>query len=231
MKNNIRIPICSLLLGTLLTLSPFISTAGDNNSQPLTTVSDIDGNVYHPIKIGNQIWMVENLKTTKFSDGVRIDNIKDNTSWNNLTSPAYCWYANDVANKTVYGALYNWYSVNTGKLCPSGWHVPSDEEWTIMTTLLGGENIAGGKLKEAGNAHWINSNLGATNESGFTALPGGNRIFNGVFDYEGVRGSWWTATDFDSRTAWQRVMYCIYGDVSRSNYYMRFGFSVRCLKD
>jgi len=231
MKSNFRVLLYPLLLAISLTSNHSIAIAQGDNNQAASTVSDIDRNIYHTINIGKQVWMVENLKTTKFSDGTRIDNVKDNTVWNDLTTPGYCWYNNDVNYKNTYGALYNWYSVNTGKLCPSGWHVPTDAEWTIMTTYLGGENIAGGKLKEAGNAHWISSNTGETNESGFTALPGGNRIFNGAFDYEGVRGSWWTATGYDSRTAWQRVMYCIYGDVSRSNYYMRFGFSVRCLID
>jgi len=219
-----------ILLGMSLLLTVSISK-GQDNSLSSNTVTDKDGNVYHTVTIGTQVWMVENLKTTKFNDGTRINNTTNNTDWNNLTTPSYCWYNNDIKWKNTYGALYNWYAVNTAKLCPSGWHVPSDVEWTILTTLLGGENVSGGKLKETGNTHWISSNLGAANESGFTALPGGNRIFNGAFDYEGVRGSWWTSTEFDSRTAWQRVMYCIYADVSRSNYYKRFGFSVRCLKD
>ena len=229
MKKSLTVRIYSFIAVLLLLLSHQISKADDNN--PSNTVTDIDGNVYHTIKIGTQIWMAENLKSTKFSDGTRIDNVKDNTAWNDLTTPGYCWYENDVKYKNTYGALYNWYSVNTGKLCPSGWHVPTDAEWTVMTTFLGGERLAGGKLKESGNSHWISSNAEATNETGFTALPGGNRIFNGVFEFEGVRGSWWTSTSFDSRKAWQRVMYCIYGDALRSNYYMRFGFSVRCLKD
>jgi len=229
MKIYYRAWLYSFVLGILLMFGNQIALADDNH--PSNTVTDIEGNVYHTVNNGKQIWTVENLKTTKFSDGISIDIVKDNNAWNNLTSPGYCWYNNDVKYKNVYGALYNWYSVNTGKLCPSGWHVPSDEEWTILTTFLGGESIAGGKLKETGNLHWISSNTGATNESGFKALPGGNRIFNGVFDYEGVRGSWWTSTGFDSRTAWQRVIYSIYSDVSRSNYFMRFGFSVRCIKD
>jgi len=216
------------ILGVILMFA-FTFTKGQDN--PSVTVTDIDGNIYHTVNIGTQIWMVENLSTTKYSDTTTIDNITNNSEWNNLTTPSYCWYNNDIAWKQTYGALYNWYAVNTGKLCPSGWRVPSDAEWTKLTNFLGGESISGGKLKETGKSHWISSNAGATNESGFTALPGGNRIFNGTFDYEGVRGSWWSSTEFDSRTAWQRVMYCNSTEVSRSNYYKRFGFSVRCVKD
>ena len=221
----------SILITGILIIFTVNIAKSQGNSLSSNTVTDKDGNVYHTFTIGAQTWMVENLKTTKYADGTKINYTKGNTDWNNLTTPAYCWYNSDIAWKNTYGALYNWYAVNTAKLCPTNWHVPTDTEWTIMTSYLGGENVSGGKLKETGNSHWISSNLGATNESGFSALPGGNRIFNGAFDYEGVRGTYWTSTEFDSRTAWQRVMYCNYADVSRSNYYKRFGFSVRCLKD
>jgi len=230
MKRTYRIRVYQLLIAYIL-VSTCFNASGEGDDPNGNMVSDIDGNLYHTVAIGTQIWMTENLKTTKLSDGTRIINTTDNAVWNNLTTPGYCWYNNEVSYKNTYGALYNWYAVNTQKLCPAGWHVPSDAEWNTLTNYLGGDSVAGGKLKEAGNGHWISSNAGATNESGFNALPGGNRIFNGVFDFEGVRGSWWTLTSFDSRTAWQRVIYCIYGDVSRSNYFKRFGFSVRCMKD
>jgi uncharacterized protein (TIGR02145 family) len=230
MKKNFNLQKYTVVISLAL-MSAISNARGEYKNPSGNTVTDIDGNIYQTISIGTQIWMAENLKTTKFSDGTRVDNTTDNTAWNNLWTPSYCWYNNDVSYKNTYGALYNWYAVNTGKLCPAGWHIPSDAEWTTLTNYLGSDSVAGGKLKEAGNAHWISSNIGATNESGFTALPGGNRIFNGTFEFEGVRGSWWTASGYDSRTAWQRVMYCIYGDVSRSNYFKRFGFSVRCVKD
>jgi uncharacterized protein (TIGR02145 family) len=230
MKMKCRIRIFQYLIGFIL-ISACSTLNGEDNIPSGNTITDIDGNVYHIISIGTQVWMTENLKTTKFSDGTRMDNITDNTAWNNLIAPGYCFYHNDTSNKNTYGGLYNWYAVNTQKICPSGWHVPSDAEWTTLTNYLGGESVAGCKLKEAGNRHWISSNAGATNESGFAALPGGNRIFNGVFEFEGVKGSWWTSTSYDSRTAWQRVIYCIYSDVSKNNYFKRFGFSVRCIKD
>ena len=153
-----------------------ISSCSNNNivnpaPTPLTA-TDIDGNVYHTVTIGTQIWMVENLKTTRYNDGSPIPFVTDSSSWSNLTTPGYCWYNNDTTNKNTYGALYNWFAVNTGKLAPTGWHVPTDDEWTTLTTYLGGESIAGGKLKETGTTHWRTPNAGATNEIGFTASSG-----------------------------------------------------------
>ncbi|MBN2275562.1 MAG: T9SS type A sorting domain-containing protein [Bacteroidales bacterium] len=136
--------------------------------QVLTTrVQDAEGNLYSTVKIGNQVWMGENLRTTLYRNHEAIPLVTGNTAWTNLTTPAYCWYDNDDANK-IYGALYNWYTVNTGNLCPAGWHVPTDEEMTTLINYLGAPYIAGGKLKEAGIAHWCTPNAGSTNESGFT---------------------------------------------------------------
>jgi uncharacterized protein (TIGR02145 family) len=133
-----------------------------NPSLTYGEVSDIDGNYYKTIQIGSQIWMAENLKTTRYNDGSNIPLVTDNTAWSNLTTPGYCWYNNDAATyKNVYGALYNWYAVNTGKLCPSGWHVPSEYEWTLLVNYLGGVYAAGGKLKETGTTHWYSPNAGA----------------------------------------------------------------------
>jgi uncharacterized protein (TIGR02145 family) len=138
------------------------------------TVTDIDGNIYHTVTIGTQVWMVENLKTTKYRNGDPIPNVTGN-AWAALTTGAYCWYNNDAATyKATYGALYNWYAVaDSRNIAPTGWHVPTDAEWTTLTTFLGGESVAGGKLKETGTNHWTSPNTGATNETGFTALPGG----------------------------------------------------------
>lgn len=147
------------------------------------SVSDIDGNIYKTIQIGAQAWMAENLKTTKFNDGSPIPYIADATDWSQLSAPGYCWYNNDAESfKTVIGALYNWYTTdvagNGGKnVCPSGWHVPTDPEWTILTDYLGGLSVAGGKLKESGISHWQSPNINASNESGFTAIPGGYRSY------------------------------------------------------
>lgn len=111
------------------------------------SVTDTEGNTYKTIKTVTQTWMAENLKTTKYNDGTLIPNVSDNTAWTQLSSGAYCWYSNDINNKSTFGALYNWYAVNTGKLCPEGWHVPGDDEWTTLTGYLGGEDVAGGKMK------------------------------------------------------------------------------------
>jgi uncharacterized protein (TIGR02145 family) len=195
------------------------------------TITDIEGNVYNTVKIGNQIWMKENLKTSKYSDGEEIPLVTDKTDWDNLTSPGYCWYENTDSIGTTYGALYNWYCVNTGKLCPGGWHVPMDEEWTVLTTYLGGEEIAGGKLKESGTNHWENQNAGATNESGFTALPGGYRNYNGTYDNIVNFGYWWTATEKDAVYARNRYMFYLYPNVYSYLRRKDIGYSVRCVKD
>jgi len=194
-----------------------------------STISDYDGNVYNTVKIGGQIWMAENLKTTKYNNGTDIPLVTDNTAWANLTTPAYCWYNNNSSYKDTYGALYNWYTVNTGNLCPSGWHVPSDAEWTTLIDYLGGE--PGGKLKETDTTHWHSPNIGATNESGFTALPGGVRDVSGMFGNIGYYGYWWSATEDGTDLAWYRDMTYNGSYVARYNTHKKLGFSVRCVRD
>jgi len=208
------------------------ANAGNTGSSKKTvSVTDIEGNVYNTVIIGTQIWMAENLKTTKYRNGTSIPNVTDATSWDNLTTPGYCWYNNDDANKSTYGALYNWHTVNTGKLAPTGWHVPTDTEWSTLTTFLGGESVAGGKLKETGTTHWISPNIGATNEIGFAALPGGDHGSNGAFGYDGVYGSWWSSTEDSSSGAWTRSMRNSLSGVYRFGSSKEYGFSVRCVKD
>jgi len=200
----------------------------------IPTVTDYDGNIYNTVQIGNQCWMKENLKTTKYNDGEDIPLVTDNTEWINLENSAYCWYNNDETTyKNTYGALYNWYTVNTGKLCPLGWHVATDEEWTILSDLFGGFNIAGGKLKEAGTAHWLSPNTGATNESGFAALPGGRRSYISGNYYSNTRmGFFWTSTKESLTSAYGRMMAYDYEYILRGIYEsFRPGHSVRCIKD
>ena len=191
-------------------------------------ITDIEGNYYNIVTIGTQTWMAENLKTTKFKDGATsIPNVTETSAWIALSTPAYCWYNNDEAtNKATYGALYNGYTVSTGNLCPTGWHVPSDVEWTTLTTFLGGESVAGGKLKESGTSHWTTPNTAATNETGFTALPGGSRWTDGSFNHLGNIGNWWSGTD-----NWLRGMHYDQSIVSRGSFTKIPGFSVRCLRD
>jgi len=197
-----------------------------------TECKDGDNNYYPVVTINTQVWMAENLKTTKYRDGsTAIPLVTGNTDWGNLTSPGYCWYDNNIANKDTYGALYNWYTVNTGNLCPTGWHVPTDTEWTTLTTYLGGISVAVGKLKETSTIHWLSPNTGATNESGFTSLPGCARGINGLFGSIGDYGSWWSLSEYDSADAWSRYWYHDDSEVGRSYDNKHYGFSVRCLKD
>ena len=198
----------------------------------IVLLTDTDGNVYKTVTIGSQTWMAENLKTTKYSNGISIPLVTDNTSWSYLSTPGYCWYDNDAtANKATYGALYNWYTVNTGKLCPTGWHVPTDAEWTVLLDFLGGWYLAGGKLKEAGFTHWNSPNTSATNEIGFSALPSGSRGFFGEFFDIGNGGNWWSSTETDTNEAWYQDLANNYCRMGRGRYSKREGYSVRCLGD
>jgi uncharacterized protein (TIGR02145 family) len=202
---------------------------GKDTSMP--RISDIDGNIYHYVTIGTQVWMVENLKTTKYNDGINIPLVTDKTNWANLKTPGFCWYDNnDSEYKAAYGALYNWYSINTGKLCPAGWHVPTEAEWTML------KSVPVVRLKEFGSAHWIYPNAEATNETGFTALPGSMRVSDGTFNDGnygiGKAGSWWTSSESSSTSAWSIQIDAdnagTTGDgVSPKN----SGYSVRCIKN
>ncbi|NTW31615.1 MAG: DUF4339 domain-containing protein [Bacteroidetes bacterium] len=198
------------------------------------TVTDYDGNVYHTVTIGKQLWMVENLKVTHYRDGTPIPNVTDKNKWSKLSTGAYCNYDNNDKYVNTYGRLYNWYALkNSHSICPAGWHVPSDADWTILTDFLGGKYTSADKLKKEGTAYWKSPNAGANNSSGFTALPGGYRGNDGVFDKIGYYGYWWTATENNTIDAWFRGMYynyaCVYSDYY--GYSKGGGFSVRCLKD
>ena len=178
--------------------------------------------------------MNRNLNTSRYNDGTSIPNITVNATWGKLSTDAFCNYDNNPTYSDIYGKLYNWFAVNTGKLCPAGWHVPSDEEWTILTNYLGGHDVAGGKMKEAGTTHWQSPNTGATNESGFTALPGGYRLYDtGSFVYLGSFGSWWTTTISEYSADGARKIFLSYNlnTAIRDHNYKALGISVRCLKD
>jgi len=193
--------------------------------------TDDDGNNYPVVQIGTQTWMGENLRTTKLTDHSAISNVTDPVAWYGLTTPGYCWYNNDLANKPVYGGIYNFYAVNSNKLCPVGWHVPLDAEWTILTDYLGALAIVGDKLKETGNAHWSSPLNNATNETGFTALPGGARYINDngglKFDYINLMAIFWSGT-----LPYTRSVYGYNSEVWRGAFSTsKSGFSVRCIKD
>jgi uncharacterized protein (TIGR02145 family) len=202
-----------------------------------TDVTDTEGNTYKMVQIGTQIWMAENLKVSKYNDGTDIPNITDNNNlWSNLTSGAWDYYNYDIANNAKYGKLYNWYAVSpttngNKNVCPTGWHVPTDAEWTILTDYLGGWNIAGSKMKEVGTASWNSQNTDATNTSLFTGLPGGNRDANGSSFSIGYYGHWWSSSEYTTSNAWSRVLNYINGGVGSGSGKKTAGLSVRCLKD
>ena len=213
------------------------------------TFTDIDGNSFQGVEIGNQCWMDRNLTVTHYPNGEVIPYITENTAWGDLaddnSADAYCYYNNLAGD---YGALYSYAAaiaddwtrdnevVINGQgaqgICPDGWHLPTDAEWTQLTIFLGGESVAGGKLKEAGLTHWVNPNSGATNASGFTALPGGLRgSYNGTFSSPGYDGYWWSATGYSSGSAWRRYLSYGSANVYRSYSNKSNGFSVRCVRD
>ena len=210
------------------------------------TVTDIDGNVYNTVTIGTQVWMKENLKTTQYDDSTAIPLVTGDSNWDALTATdkAYCWYDDDSAtNANTYGALYTWSAAMNGAdssssspsgiqdVCPTGWHLPSDDEWTTLTDYLGGTDVAGGKLKETSTTHWQSPNTGATNESGFTALPGGNRGSDGTSRYIGSSVYWWSSTEANSSYAWSRSLHYGGGYVDRIYGNKQDGFYVRCIND
>jgi uncharacterized protein (TIGR02145 family) len=193
---------------------------------------DIEGNSYKSVTIGKQVWMEENLRTTKFNDGTPIPSVSDNDEWAKTRTPAYSWYFNSKdENMSTYGALYNWYAVSTGKLCPVGWHVPSYEDWTALTNISIDFTTIGGKLKEEGTTHWKAPNTGGTNETGFSALPGGYRSVEGVYNSKGIAGYWWSSSEYDSNTIMFWNLRYKFSTVFKLNSEKYCGFSVRCIKN
>ena len=185
------------------------------------------------IVIGTQQWMRENLDVLTYRNGDIIPQVTDPTAWAALTTGAWCYYNNDSTQGNKYGKLYNWHAVNDPRgLAPQGWHVPSDAEWTILETALGGASVAGGKMKEAGTLNWTTPNTGGNNNSGFAGLPGGNRNYLGSFVNVGNLGNWWSSTEEDSVGAWLRYLGYNISDLLRGGAnYKYYGFSVRCLRD
>ncbi|MBN1618407.1 PKD domain-containing protein [Candidatus Dojkabacteria bacterium] len=215
-------------------------------SSAIETLTDIDGNTYQIVHIGNQIWMAENLRVTHYSDGSPIPQVENNSSWATLkaSDKAYCWYDNDISYKATYGALYTWSAAMNGArnsnskpsgiqgVCPDSWHLPSNEEWIELTEYLGGSSIAGGKIKETGTNHWNSPNSGATNETGFTALPSGLRDWDGMFKALGNLGHWWSTTLYSGTL--NAYIYSVgydYQELVEYTLPSNWGLSVRCLKD
>jgi len=210
----------------------------------ITPLTDAEGNIYNTVRIGDQVWIRENLKTTKYNDNTDIPVVTDNITWTSLATPACSRYINIGSySDNKYGVLYNWFTVNTGKLCPAGWHVPDEDEWTALVGYMAEGNAAGGKLKEQGTDHWIDPNLGASDDYGFTALPGGFRTGSrsGSFFGVGYLGRWWVNTESynpwwdnaDSVLRWARCRTLFFDsdEVVSGMGLKKNGYSVRCVKD
>lgn len=213
----------------------------DNIGCTMGTVSDIDGNEYRTVKIGEQWWMAENLKVTKYRNGNSITTGLSNSQWENTTSGAYTIMPHDSIDGlesdaevlAVYGALYNWHAVDDSRgLCPTGWHVSTDTEWSVLVNLAGGASVAGAKLREMGFDHWVYPNIEATNELCFTALPSGWRTHEGISDFaNGGYAFWWSASSSSSNLAFFRAINTMEINIERSQFYKEAGYSIRCVKD
>ena len=204
----------------------YLSSCTDTNA-----VTDVDGNVYKTVKIGNQIWMAENLKVTKYSNGNPIFQVADNSDWSNQNTGAFCNYNNFLKNVKAYGRLYNWYAVTDSRnLAPEGWHLPSSDEIIELVNSLKGDTIAAAKMK-MDSGIWLNSVASTTNESGFSALPSGYRYHDGTFHTFGSNGYWWTTTKSYEIYDWSPRLFDSFADVIRDPEYMNYGFAVRCVKD
>jgi len=220
-----------VVLATCLLMLTCCKKDKDNNPTSSETIKDIDGNVYHTVTIGKQVWMKENLKVTHYRNGKEITNVVNDLQWQYLTTGAYVWFDYDITNKNTYAALYNWDAVNdSSNLAPIGWHVPSDEEWSILADALGGNSMAG-KLLETGIKHWASPNNVATNSSGFTALPCGSYGTGTGFNGLGTYTYFWSST---MDTPWRSWMRALHSDDPTIHQYTKPSTdccSVRCVKN
>jgi uncharacterized protein (TIGR02145 family) len=233
----------SLLLFLLLVICAILIESCSSTG----AVTDIDGNEYKTVKLGSQWWMAENLRVTRYRNGVEIPNVTDGEEWSSLSSSAYCSYQNDNAEVETYGLLYNWYTVDDPNgLCPTGWHVPSDDEWKELERYLGMSQREvdskgwrgtdeGGKLKEEGTNHWQNPNSGATNETGLTVVPSGSRasdlLYGGQFFYRGTREGIWSSSERTNSLGIFREFWNDKSEIGYKFYSKRNGFTVRCIMD
>ena len=215
-----------------LSVIPSCTDKKDEITDSTSTIKDIDGNVYHTVKIGNQIWTIENLKTTRLNNGEIIPNVTNNLDWFNLTTKGWVFQENNDEYDNPFGKLYNWYCVEDGNLCPEGWRVPTNEDWEILVDYLGGELVAGGKMKSTGLTYWDSPNEDATNQSGFTGLPGGyrNYSFNAEFYSLGGSGSFWSAS-VENDMPFEKDLYYAHGSIITNQIPKGYGLSVRCIKN
>lgn len=234
-KSGNKNHVCLLMVVGLILI--FTTYCKKNNAHSLT---DIEGHVYRTVIIGKYEWMAENLKTTKYNDGEKIPNIVSNSIWKSLNSGAFTWYYNDINNADTFGILYNWYAVNTGKLCPCGWHVPSDEEWKYLEGYVDMKYGIGNPIWDNEGLRGYNAGLrlktisgwrvgiNGTDNFGFSGIPGGEYLSK--FIGKGSSGFWWTSTENDSSTAWYRNLTYSFAEVSRNYHPKKIGFSVRCIR-
>jgi uncharacterized protein (TIGR02145 family) len=220
--------------GKTCTLTRSVATAPTSGYG--SDITDVDGNSYKTVYIGTQQWMGENLKTTKYSDGTIIPNITDNTQWFNNTSGAWSYLNNNATTNAKYGKLYNWYAVSkttngNKNICPTGWHVPTNGEWSVLFNYLGGITVAGGKLKEVGTTNWLSPNAGATNESLFTSLPFGFRYNDGLFTSGPYSAYYWSSSFNNSSPTSFKLNYAQINVEIYDFYIIKYGISVRCLRD
>lgn len=196
-------------------------------------VSDVDGNIYKTVKIGEQTWMAENLKVTHYQNGDEIQFVSDNLEWSQQQNGAFCFYNNDSINSKKYGNLYNWYAITDArKIVPKGWHIPTLDEVNQLISYLKGDTTAAAKMKVNGAEFWITQNQYSTNSSGFSALPGGYRFGDdGTFHTLGSNGYWWTSTGSFELFSWSNRSYNVFADINRDKQYLTYGFSIRCVKD
>lgn len=195
-------------------------------------VKDIDGNTYKTVQIGNQVWMAENLRVTRYRNGNPINNVEDATLWANANTGMWCYYGNNSQMDAVYGKLYNWFAVSDSRgLAPKGWHIPTEAEVLTLINYLGGNIQAGGAMKESGTTYWQFPNTGATNVSGFTARPGGHRHYTGLDYNVNQESSFWTTTIYNPSAAKFYSIYYSSSECGIGAEGMTFGYSIRCIKD
>jgi uncharacterized protein (TIGR02145 family) len=249
---SVMLTLVALVFATSCNKDNDDSNGGTSNTNPPLNEdsTDQEGDVFSTVILGAQEWMSENLSVAIYRDGTPIPKVTDPIEWASLATGAWCWYNNDsAAYAATYGRLYNWYAVagihntaslsNTAlrkQLAPTGWHVPTDDEWTALTSFLGGEGVAGGKMKttgtiEAATGLWYSPNIGATDSSGFSGAPGGGRDDDGDYYVIGGKGFWWSSSGFDAFNAWNRYLVYGNGNAHRDYDLKQGGFSVRCLRD
>jgi uncharacterized protein (TIGR02145 family) len=225
------IPILIVTGIITVVLFRFLSCSKDDKN-PVKPSSNIDNYTYKTVQIGDQVWMAENLKVTHYRNGDAVPNVTNASEWENLSTGAYCNYDNKTTHVATYGRLYNWYAVNDSRnIAPIGWHVASDAEWQTLIDYLGGADVFGGKLKEMGNTHWQSPNTGATNESGFSALPGGVRYSHGEFTDLGYCACFWSSTETNNKFAMCCWLLHTWSGANHMVCLKYWSLSVRCVKD